>query len=69
MRRPSQFSATLPPATPLNRIEQRAATIGSDELIALAEWKFRDRPRKLKNMRRRHINYCAFVLREIERPR
>jgi hypothetical protein len=50
-----------------SRREMRATSIGSDELIALAEWRFRSRPRKLKNLRTKHVKYCVSILREIER--
>jgi hypothetical protein len=49
------------------RRQRRAVSIGADELIALAEWVFRLRPRKLRNLRARHRAYCVTVLREIER--
>jgi hypothetical protein len=50
-----------------SREEARAVELGADELIALCEWSFRARPRKLRNLRARHVAYCASLLREMER--
>jgi hypothetical protein len=47
--------------------EIRAAAIGADELITMAEWVFRFRTKKLRVIRTRHRAYCAQLLREIER--
>lgn len=51
------------------RLQERAAELGSDELMALAEWTFRSRPRESKHLRRRHVAYCVALLPEIKRAR
>ena len=50
-----------------SRLELRAVELGADELINLAEWKFRHRPRALRNLRNDHRHYLARLLHKIER--
>ena len=45
--------------------ETRAVEIGCDELIALLEWAFRDRPRTLRNIRREYRDFCLRLYRRL----
>ncbi len=47
--------------------EARALDLGADELISLCAWRFRERPRKLKALRRRYAELCVALLRELAR--
>jgi hypothetical protein len=47
--------------------ETRAVSIGCDELLNLASWTFRNRPKKIRNIRARYRKFCVELLREIER--
>jgi hypothetical protein len=68
---PRQLAAPVRTITKMRRFpsrgEVRAVELGADELIALCEWSFRARPRKLRNLRARYVDYCASLLREMER--
>lgn len=48
--------------------KDRAVALGADELIARAEWQFRNRPQKLKNLRKRYVECCVAILRAMDRP-
>ena len=38
--------------------ESPAVELGADELISRLEWVLRDRPRALRNARRRYADFC-----------
>lgn len=45
----------------------RAIDLGADELHARLEWQLRNRPKALRNARRRYASFCYRALTEIER--
>ena len=49
------------------RHEARAIELGADELHARLEWELRERPRALKNERRRYRAFCLTTFSQLER--
>jgi hypothetical protein len=47
--------------------EQKAVKRGADELMALAEFHFRDRPRVLLRLRKEFIRFCVRTYSALER--
>jgi hypothetical protein len=50
-----------------SQLEEKAVERGADELVALAEFHFRDRPRALRNIRNAYKRFCAWLYRKLER--
>jgi hypothetical protein len=46
---------------------QRAVELGAIELVALLEWELRSRPVALRHLRDRYRDFCAGLLRQLER--
>jgi hypothetical protein len=49
-----------------SQLERRAVELGADELVALAEWTFHNRPRTLRNLRASYRRFCSVLLQKIE---
>ena len=47
--------------------EERATKRGADELMALAEWHFRKRPRVLLRLRKEYARFCVGAYSTLER--
>jgi hypothetical protein len=52
-----------------SRREIRAIEIGCDELMALLDWQFRNRPRALRWLRRLYRFFCWLLLSVLESSR
>lgn len=48
-------------------VEERATKRGADDLMALAEWALRCRPRALRLARQRYLSVCVYLYRTIAR--
>ena len=53
----------------LSRRQARAEELGIDALAELYSYVFRANPRKLRNFRRRYIQFATRILRDIEAKR
>jgi hypothetical protein len=47
--------------------EEKAVKRGADELMALAEWHFRRRPRVLLRLRKEFVRFCVRTYSALER--
>jgi hypothetical protein len=63
----SQTSSQVQPKRFPTLRQERAVSLGADELQQRIEWVLRSRPRALNNARRRYRAFCSSLLRALQK--